>query len=192
MPLDGSHAFYVLLEATGGHEDSDRRRFEESLEEALTAGTIVDAVIAQSRQQRQDLWAIRDDVETMMKKLYPPLTFDISLSIPMLDDYVDEVRSALRQRWPEARMITFGHLGDGNIHLVLTVGSLEPEDVRGVEEIVYGALGRRGGVISAEHGIGLEKRAYLSHSRSPAEIALMKTLKSALDPKNILNPGKVL
>jgi FAD/FMN-containing dehydrogenase len=192
VPLDGSHAFYVLLEATGGHEDSDRRRFEESLEEALTAGTIVDAVIAQSRQQRQDLWAIRDDVETMMKKLYPPLTFDISLSIPMLDDYVDEVRSALRQRWPEARMITFGHLGDGNIHLVLTVGSLEPEDVRGVEEIVYGALGRRGGVISAEHGIGLEKRAYLSHSRSPAEIALMKTLKSALDPKNILNPGKVL
>ena len=66
----------------------------------------MDAVIAQSRQQRQDLWAIRDDVETMMKKLYPPLTFDISLSIPMLDDYVDEVRSALRQRWPEARMIS--------------------------------------------------------------------------------------
>ena len=127
-----------------------------------------------------------------MKKLYPPLTFDISLSIPLLDDYVSEVRSALVKRWPEARLITFGHLGDGNIHLVLTVGSVDPDAVRGVEEIVYGALGRRGGVISAEHGIGLEKRAYLSHSRSPEEIALMKTLKSALDPKNILNPGKIL
>ena len=192
VPLGGSHPFYVLLEATGGHEDSDRRRFEESLEAALTSGAIVDAVIAQSRQQRQDLWAIRDDVETMMKKLYPPLTFDISLSIPLLDDYVSEVRSALVKRWPESRLITFGHLGDGNIHLVLTVGSVDPDAVRGVEEIVYGALGRRGGVISAEHGIGLEKRAYLSHSRSPEEIALMKTLKSALDPKNILNPGKIL
>jgi FAD/FMN-containing dehydrogenase len=191
-PLEGSHPFYVLLEATGGHEDSDRRRFEESLGAALTSGAIVDAVIAQSRQQRQDLWAIRDDVETMMKKLYPPLTFDVSLSIPLLDDYVSEVRSALVKRWPGARLITFGHLGDGNIHLVLTVGSVDPDAVRGVEEIVYSALGRRGGVISAEHGIGLEKRAYLSHSRSPEEIALMKTLKSALDPKNILNPGKVL
>jgi FAD/FMN-containing dehydrogenase len=192
VPLDGSHPFYVLLEATGGHEDSDRRRFEESLEAALTSGAIVDAVVAQSRQQRQELWAIRDDVETMMKKLSPPLTFDISLRIPLLDEYVTEVRSALESRWPQARLITFGHLGDGNIHLVLTVGSLDPEAVRGVEEIVYGALGRRGGVISAEHGIGLEKRAYLSHSRSPEEMALMKTLKSALDPKNILNPGKVL
>jgi FAD/FMN-containing dehydrogenase len=192
QPLDGSHAFYVLLEATGGHEESDHQRFEEALEEAFAAGLIADAVIAQSRQQREDLWAIRDDVEVMMTKLYPPMTFDISLSIPLLDGYVQEVRAGLADRWPESRLVTFGHLGDGNIHLVLTVGSLDAEDVHGVEEIVYGALGRRGGVISAEHGIGLEKRAYLHHSRSPEEIALMRALKSALDPKNILNPGKIL
>jgi FAD/FMN-containing dehydrogenase len=191
-PLDGSHAYYVLLESTGGHEASDQRRFEEALEEALSRGRIADAVIAQNRQQRQALWAIRDDVDVMMKKLYPPLTFDISLSIPLLDGYVREVRSALADRWPAARMITFGHLGDGNIHLVLTVGTLDPEAVHGVEQIVYGALGRCGGVISAEHGIGLEKRAYLHHSRSAEEIGLMRTLKAALDPKNILNPGKVL
>jgi FAD/FMN-containing dehydrogenase len=192
QPLDGSHAFYVLLEATGGHEESDHQRFEEALEEAFAAGLIADAVIAQSRQQREDLWAIRDDVEVMMTKLYPPLTFDISLSIPLLDGYVQEVRAGLAERWPDSRLVTFGHLGDGNIHLVLTVGSLDAEDVHGVEEIVYGALGRRGGVISAEHGIGLEKRAYLHHSRSPEEIALMQALKTALDPKNILNPGKIL
>jgi FAD/FMN-containing dehydrogenase len=120
------------------------------------------------------------------------MTFDISLSIPLLDDYVHEVRQALTSMWPAARMITFGHLGDGNIHLVLTVGSREPADVRRVEKIVYETLGRHGGVISAEHGIGLEKRPYLGHSRSPQEIALMKTLKAALDPKNILNPGKVI
>jgi FAD/FMN-containing dehydrogenase len=89
-------------------------------------------------------------------------------------------------------MVSFGHIGDGNIHLVLTVGSLDPDHVHGAEKIVYEALGRRGGVISAEHGIGLEKRAYLRHSRSAEEIALMRTLKRAMDPKNILNPGKVL
>lgn len=191
-PLDGSHAFYVLLEATGGHEESDRQRFEQALEEALSQGWITDAVIAQSRRQREDLWAIRDDVEAMFHKLYPPLAFDVSLSIPLMDGYVQAVRSALTERWPEARMITFGHLGDGNIHLVLSVGETDPGTVHGVEEIVYGALGERGGVISAEHGIGLDKRAHLHHSRSAQEIGLMRTLKTALDPKNILNPGKIL
>jgi FAD/FMN-containing dehydrogenase len=191
-PLAGSHAFYVLLESTGGHEESDGRRFEAALEEALSKGQIVDAVITHNRRQREELWAIRDDVETMFQKLYPPLAFDVSLGIPLLDGYVREVRSALAERFPDARMITFGHLGDGNIHLVLTVGNSDPESIHGVEEIVYGALGRRGGVISAEHGIGLDKRAYLHHSRSAEEIGLMRTLKAALDPNNILNPGKVV
>jgi FAD/FMN-containing dehydrogenase len=109
-----------------------------------------------------------------------------------MDQYVHEVHVGLTALWPSARMITFGHLGDGNIHLVLTIGSLDPNDVHSVEEIVYQALGRHGGVISAEHGIGLDKRAYLGHSRSPEEIALMKTLKQALDPKSILNPGKII
>jgi FAD/FMN-containing dehydrogenase len=191
-PLGGDHAFYVLLESTGGDENDDRERFESALEEAFEQELLADAAIAQSGQQRSDLWAIRDDVETMARKLHPPMTFDISLSIPLLDDYVHEVRQALTSMWPAARMITFGHLGDGNIHLVLTVGGREPADVRRVEKIVYETLGRHGGVISAEHGIGLEKRPYLGHSRSPQEIALMKTLKAALDPKNILNPGKVI
>jgi FAD/FMN-containing dehydrogenase len=108
-----------------------------------------------------------------------------------MDDYVEEVREQLTERWPDSRMVVFGHLGDGNIHLVLTVGSLEKNEVRAVETIVYEALGRRQGVISAEHGIGLDKRAYLKHSRSTEEIALMKTLKQALDPKGILNPDKI-
>ena len=191
-PLDPTHAFYVLVEATGGNESMDRQRFEDSLQEAFESGLAADAVVAQSRQQRQDMWAIRDDIEAMIRKLYPPLTFDVSLGIPLMDDYVKEVRSALTALWPAARMVSFGHIGDGNIHLVLTVGSLDPDHVHGAEKIVYEALGRRGGVISAEHGIGLLKRAHLRHSRSAEEIALMRTLKQALDPKNILNPGKVL
>jgi FAD/FMN-containing dehydrogenase len=88
-------------------------------------------------------------------------------------------------------MVAFGHLGDGNIHLVLTVGSLEPGQVHAVESIIYNELGRCQGIISAEHGIGLDKRDYLKHSRSAVEIDLMKTMKRALDPKGILNRGKI-
>jgi FAD/FMN-containing dehydrogenase len=192
QPLDPTYAFYVLVESTGGNEESDRTQFEAALATAFEQGLAADAVIAQSKQQRADLWAIRDDIEGLVKKLHPPMAFDISLRIPLLEEYVQEVRSGLTALWPAARMVTFGHLGDGNIHLVISIGSLEPADVQRVEKTVYEALGRRGGVISAEHGIGLEKRDYLGHSRSPEEIALMRTLKGALDPKNILNPGKII
>jgi len=191
QPLGSEHGFYVLLESTGGHEESDKTRFEGALEEAFESELIVDAVIAQSKQQREDLWAIRDDIEGLTQLLMPPIVFDISLGIPKMDDYVDEVRQQLIEQWPDSHMVAFGHLGDGNIHLALTIGSHEPDEVHAVEAIVYEALGRRQGVISAEHGIGLDKREYLKHSRSPDEIALMKTLKQALDPKNILNPGKI-
>ena len=192
LPLDTSHAFYVLLEATGGHQESDKARFEGALEEAFETGLAVDAVIAQSKQQRNDLWGIRDDVEGLVQGLFPPIAFDVSLSIQHMDDYVKEVRKLLVEQWPNARMVVFGHLGDGNIHLGIGVGSMDPDDVHRVEKIVYEALGRRQGVISAEHGIGLEKRAYLQHSRSPEEIVLMKTIKASMDPQNILNPGKIL
>jgi FAD/FMN-containing dehydrogenase len=191
QPLRGSHGFYVLIESTGGHEDTDKTQFEDALEVAFEQGLLVDAVISQSQQQREDLWAIRDDIEGLVKGLNPPITYDISLSIPQMDDYVAEVRQQLNERWPDSRMVAFGHLGDGNIHLAVTIGSLDENEVHAVETIVYEALGRRQGVISAEHGIGLEKREYLKHSRSAQEIALMKTIKQALDPKGILNPGKI-
>jgi FAD/FMN-containing dehydrogenase len=191
-PLDSSHNFYVLVESTGGHQESDQVRFEHALEEAFEKELVADAVIAQSKQQREDLWAIRDDVENLVKRLFPPIGFDVSLSIPRMDAYVEDVRRQLLERWPHSRMVVMGHLGDGNIHLVMTVGSMEANDIHAVEKIVYQALEQRHGVISAEHGIGLEKRDYLGHSRSAQEIALMKTIKQALDPKGILNPGKII
>jgi FAD/FMN-containing dehydrogenase len=191
QPLKPTHPFYVLLECTGGHAASDQARFEAALEEAFGQQLVADAVIAQSKQQRADLWSIRDDIEALVTRLHPAMAFDVSLRIPLIEEYVEEVHSGLSALWPAARMVTFGHLGDGNIHLVLTIGSLDPDDVHQVEKIVYEALGRRDGVVSAEHGIGLDKRPYLAHSRSPEEIALMRKLKQALDPQNILNPGKI-
>lgn len=191
-PLEPSYPFYVLLESTGGDEEGDSRRFEGALQAAFEGELICDAVIAQSKQQREELWAIRDDVEGLTESLFPPMSFDISLSIPDMDEYVQEVRSRLSRQWPGYRMVTFGHLGDGNIHLGIGVGSLDPATVQAVERIVYGVLEKVKGVISAEHGIGIEKRAYLGYSRSPEEIALMRTIKNAMDPINILNPGKIL
>jgi FAD/FMN-containing dehydrogenase len=108
-----------------------------------------------------------------------------------MDSYVEEIRAQLKERWPASQMVSFGHLGDGNIHLVITVGSYEADEIHAVEHIVYEALGRCQGIVSAEHGIGLDKREYLRHSRSDVEISLMKSLKQALDPKGILNPGKI-
>ncbi|HLF32256.1 MAG TPA: FAD-binding oxidoreductase, partial [Xanthomonadales bacterium] len=191
LPLPASHDFYVLIEATGSHDDIDRARFERALEEAFEEELIVDAVIAQNQQQRAGLWAIRDDIENMMSSLHPAITFDISLGIPHMDTYVTAVRENLLQRWPECRMVAFGHIGDGNIHLVLTVGSTAPEVLHAVDTLVYGTLQSFNGVISAEHGIGLHKRSFLPLSRKENEIKLMRSLKQALDPKGILNPGKI-
>jgi FAD/FMN-containing dehydrogenase len=190
-PLPDHHSFYVLVEATGSDEDIDRARFQKALEQALEQGLIADAVVAQSRQQRAGLWAIRDDIESLFEILHPLITYDISLGISQMDDYVQALRENLRQQWPGYRMVVFGHAGDGNIHLVLTVGSGEAAVSRAVDQVVYGTLKPFRGVISAEHGIGLSKREFLSISRSAEEIRLMKILKSALDPKGILNPGKI-
>jgi FAD/FMN-containing dehydrogenase len=191
LPVGNEHDFYVLIESTGGNQEADALRFESALQQAFEDELIVDAAIAQSRQQRDDLWAIRDDVDGLIEGSFPPLTFDVSLSIPDMDQYVKDVKARLEQRWPDYRCATFGHIGDGNIHFGIGVGSLDEESVRGGEEIVYDELKSRHGVISAEHGIGLDKRVYLSHSRSQEELALMKTLKRTMDPANILNRGKI-
>lgn len=192
-PVPQGHPFYVLIEATGGEQAADETRFEATLTEALEKGWVSDAAIAGSGAQRDAFWAIRDDIEHLARTLYPPVAFDISLPIADADEYVRRTRERLRERWPETmRCTTFGHLGDSNIHFVMTIGSVDHDEIREAMEIVYDTLRAFGGSVSAEHGIGMEKRPYLGYSRSEAEIGLMKTLKRALDPEGILNPGKVL
>jgi FAD/FMN-containing dehydrogenase len=187
--LPHGHAFYVLVEAMGADEAADPARFEHVLGEAMQAGLVDDAVLAKSKAESVKIWALRDDVGQMMRN-YPIFTFDISLKIADMESYVDEVRDGLRARWPAATLVVFGHLGDGNLHLVAGVGDSGAK--RAVEEIVYGGLGTRNGSVSAEHGIGLQKRAWLGLSRSAEELAVMRSMKMALDPLGILNRGKVL
>ena len=152
---------------------------------------VEDAVIAQSGKEVQEFWAVRDCPGEYRRVFWPQVTFDVSLPTGELGDFVTECRSELEARWPGIRSLFFGHVADGNIHLSAKPDE-EPLPEPEIEEIVYRTIGKRSGSISAEHGIGTKKIDFLHYSRTPEEIALMRTLKSALDPKSILNPGKVL
>jgi FAD/FMN-containing dehydrogenase len=188
-PLPHGHSHYVLVEQLGGDETADMMQFERVLGDAIEQGTISDAVIAKSEAERNAIWSLRDDVGQCLRNR-PIFTFDVSLPIMEMENYLDAVRSALQARWKnEFTLMIFGHLGDCNLHLIIGVGDAAARQA--VEIIVYGSLAGRAGSVSAEHGIGLEKRAYLPLTRSEAEIALMRRLKRALDPNNILNPGKI-
>ncbi len=163
---------------------------EEALGEAIESGVVADAVIASSESQRAALWALRDDVEQFFR-LGMPVVFDVSLPVTEMEGYVAEILARLEREWPAYRRFVFGHLGDGNLH-VIAAGPPSREARRGIERCVYEPLAARGGSVSAEHGIGLEKQPWLPLSRSEAELALMRRLKDALDPHHILNPGRVL
>ncbi|WP_280553626.1 FAD-binding oxidoreductase [Halomonas sp. 25-S5] len=191
-PLSPEAPFYVILESLGSDPQSHGAQFSLALERALEDALISDAAIAQSDTQRQSLWAIREDIEGLIQALSPLFTFDVSLPIPEMDRYVARLEEALARDWPRGRMVTFGHLGDGNLHISITVGSDDPAARRAVERLVYTPLAELDGSVSAEHGIGLEKRDYLALSRTPEEITLMHTLKRALDPHRLLNRHKVL
>ncbi len=191
-PVPQGHPYYVLIEARGGDQVGDEERFQAALEHAFEAGLIVDAAFAKSDADRAALWAIRDDIDGLVSALEPAMAFDVSLPIENAETYTASVHKQLAERWPDTyKGTTFGHLGDSNIHFMLTIGSADRKEQQGVMDIVYTELKPYEGSISAEHGIGLEKRPYLDVSRNDAEIALMKTLKQALDPNGLLNPGKV-
>jgi FAD/FMN-containing dehydrogenase len=191
-PVASGYPFYVLVETRGGDQQEDSARFENILESALRDGVIADAAIAETLGQRRSMWAIRDDIDNLVKALAPMISFDISLPMSDMPEYVDNVRNAVRKRWPGiAKCTTFGHVGDGNIHFCMSIGTDDHAELRALMDIVYRELEPIGGSVSAEHGVGMEKRPFLHYSRSGAELAMMRTLKQALDPAGLLNPGKI-
>jgi FAD/FMN-containing dehydrogenase len=189
-PLASVHPYYVVVEALGSDQVRDAERFESVLSGAFEKGLVADAVVAKSQAERDAIWAIRDDVVQLLA-LKPVFLFDVSLPIRDVEAYIQAVRQQLTEAWPDQRLLVFGHLGDGNIHLAISAGPESGEARAEVEHIVYAPLGDLGGSVSAEHGIGLEKKPYLSWCRTDAEIELMKSMKRTLDPNGILNPGKI-
>ena len=187
LPLQERHNFYILLEIASDHS---AEIVERVVEAAWEAGVISDAALAQSLSQAEAFWAIRDDIDALMSALKPAFMFDVSLNQTAMAHYITTLREALSCRWADAELVSFGHVADGNLHIFICTGRLE--DQAEVEALVYAPLVPLGGSVSAEHGIGLEKRDFLAVSRNSDEISLMRRLKAVLDPNNTLNPGKVL
>jgi FAD/FMN-containing dehydrogenase len=181
----------VIADALGSDQKPEQERFEAVLMAAVDKGLAADCVVALSASERAAIWAMRDDVD-QFHQFRPWFGFDVSMPIRHMESYVTEVRAQLNAEFPGNVCFVFGHMGDGNLHLNVHVGGGDPEARHAVEEILYSRLQSRQGAVSAEHGIGLEKRAYLPLCRTPEEMNLMRTLKRAMDPKGILNPGKVL
>ena len=191
-PLAQQYAFYVLVEALGADADRTRREFERALDHAYGRGLAANAVVAANTAQRAALWRVREDSEQIERRHHLTFGFDVSLPVAEMEEYAEDVRSGLELHFgPEAACWIYGHLADGNLHVNVWSPQLTPADRSTVEQVVYGALKLAGGSISAEHGIGLEKKAWLAGQRTPEEMELMRRLKRLLDPKGILNPGRV-
>ena len=190
-PLPPGAGAYLLVEAFGTDPARDQAHFEEMLAAAHDAGELTDAIVAQTPGDAREFWRLRDSSGEFPRLGWPSLGYDIGIPTREIGRFVDVCRAALATRFPGIRTAFFGHIGDSNLHLHLnrTDG---PTDSAEVHDVVYGVVRQFNGTTSAEHGIGLLKRPYLGYTRTPEEIAVMRTLKRALDPKGILNPGKIL
>lgn len=189
-PFSQRYPLYVLADVTGHDDPVLQDTLQKVLEPAFEKGTALDATIAQSNTQARALWKIREATAELPSNMSPPINFDISIPTRRIGEFGDAVITELTRCWPGHQTVRFGHVGDGNLH-VSTDASTVSGDEMGVERVVYALVERFGGSISAEHGIGLHKKPYLSASRTPQEIDAMRALKLALDPLNLMNPGKL-
>lgn len=191
-PLPYHYNYYVLLETLGSQQEQDHARLQQLLEEALEKGMIEDAVMAHTESDLKWFWHIREEVSPMVTKSAHFQSFDVSIPIGEIGEYVEKVQAQILATEGVEHSFPFGHVADGNIHFLVSKSNNSKELKRKIDAVVYAPLKHLSGSVSAEHGIGLDKKAYLHFSRSEEEMALMQLLKRTLDPKGILNPGRVI
>jgi FAD/FMN-containing dehydrogenase len=203
-PLGEKHDWYVLMEWSstrahreGGNAEGLREKMEAYLGEAMEKGLVLDAVVAQTEAQSKNLWALRENHTEASKKEGPSIKHDISVAVSKIPPFVPEGLAAMKKALPGCRPLIFGHVGDGNLHFncQAPAGWEKARFASHVEAIsgaIYDLVVGYGGSISAEHGIGRIKVHELEQYRSKIELDTMRTLKRALDPQNIMNPGKVI
>lgn len=185
--VEPAAAFYVLIEFMGNDASRDEAAFEALLEDAFSADLLVDAVIARSGKQIDEIWSVREGSAILVREMGPFISFDISVDIRRADEFVGAVRTALANQFGDYRSVAFGHLGDSNIHIGAHVG---PDTVaRGheVEACVYRVVADFGGALTAEHGIGTFKRGFLPDHVTADALATMKKLRRAFDERGVLN-----
>ncbi|MDG0852959.1 FAD-binding oxidoreductase [Roseateles puraquae] len=198
QPLDAA-AWTVLLELSDAESAEHARQvFEGLLEAAFEAGIVQDAAMAQSLQQARDFWHLRESIPLAQAQAGLNIKHDIALPVSAIPGFVAEMDAALARYLPGIEVIDFGHLGDGNLHYnVQAPAGVAPAAFLAAHEapinaMVYDAVQRRGGSISAEHGIGRLKREELAQRKDPTALALMQSIKRALDPLGLLNPGRLV
>ncbi|MEM7653378.1 MAG: FAD-binding oxidoreductase [Pseudomonadota bacterium] len=209
-PLPDSYETYVLMEMSGaaqaaeevGSESTIRVAMETLLSSAIEDGLVLDAVLAESLEQGQALWRIREALVEAQKFEGGSIKHDVSVPISRMADFITSANAAVQERLPGIRPVAFGHVGDGNVHYNLSQPA--GEDFAGddrarylarwheMNDIVHAIADEMGGSISAEHGVGRLKCDELPRFKDPVELDLMRTVKAALDPKGIMNPGKVV
>lgn len=184
-PFGDRHPFAVLLETEGAAAGS----LEAALGTCLKEGFLADAVIAQSERDHHRLWALRDAIGPLVDRMELVQPFDVGVPLLAIGDVAEAVERRLADELPDCRPLFFGHVADGNLHLALELA--RESDRHRAEEIVYAAVRDAGGSVSVEHGIGMLKREWLPYSRGAAELTVMRAIRSALDPRGILNPGRI-
>jgi FAD/FMN-containing dehydrogenase len=190
-PLKQRHGAYVIVEASGFDREGVRAALESALSAAVDEEVVEDAVLANSLKEERELWAVREGPAEYATVLGPLTGFDVGVPIAQLASVVETLEAGVAIRWPGARALSYGHIGDSNLHFVVNVpeaGANQPGSE--LKAYVYGVVREHGGTVSAEHGIGATKRDYFAYSRTAEEIALMQRIKAAMDPRNILNPQK--
>ena len=190
-PISTEYNYYVFIESLGSQPKQDYERLENLIGNSLEMELIQDGVMMQSERELNSIWQIREDVSILAAQANFDQHFDISIPIPLIGELVDQAVKELNELPFVERIFTFGHVADGNIHFIIGKKENNPKIIEAINEVIYRPLKEVGGSVSAEHGIGIHKKAYLATSRSKEEIDMMKNLKLTFDPLNILNPGRI-
>lgn len=194
-PFETRTDWYVVCEVECPNENSEQKIMS-AFENCLENGWVADGVISQSEAQAATFWRYREDISESLSK-YSPYKNDISVAISKVPDIMADLDQVFAHAYPTWTVVWFGHIGDGNLHInILRPEGLSKEDFvkecRQVDEVVFKAVQKQLGSISAEHGVGLSKKSFLHYTRSAEEIQLMKQIKTIFDPDHIMNPGKVI
>lgn len=191
-PFAEIHPMLVLMEAPGDAGGQFRETFEAFLARMIEEGTATDALLANSGADRAKFWAYRECMYEFHRLMPPFVGFDVSIPIGSFGEAVETIRRRVLARYPDTILCHFGHMADSNLHVIAMKPGLDVQSKKGIETEVYESIAGYGGSVSAEHGVGRAKRPYLKLSRTAPELQLMRTIKAALDPRGILNPGRIL